>query len=502
MIRLIRRIPLPVAFILLLLVYFLVQSVSFTALKSGADIDTTELMMYNQFWSLGYWGSQPPLYNWLTHLAADVFGTSILVYSVAKFLLLFAAFAFLFLAARELGLNNAAAVAATLGVFAIPEISWEAQRALSHSAAVNAFCAMSLYAFVRLRNERRLIDFAFFGLAAAAAVLSKYNGFLFVAGLVLAAVCLRGFSRAVLDKRFFLSLVIFTVVVAPHLLWALQNPEIVFHRQIKFGIGDGAITAEDRLTALLSWSKSIILTSVIIVVATAAVYLSDKLRGRNWAIRFSDAGKLLVLLVFLYELTLLVLMMTFGATRMENRWLQPVLLVLPLAVLSLFACPKTPVANERMPENPGLNRTFSAMGLVIMVATMIALPVSEGVMGRQKGNEAHFAYDKLLDELQKNIPGTIGTVVSTESDVFGNILLYDPNIRFFNDKLVRMGREIQLPAVLIWSGHGELPRHLAGIARTMGLPESGAEVFRASMPINGNERVIDFSYTVSVEPSD
>ncbi|WP_419914882.1 ArnT family glycosyltransferase [Hoeflea sp.] len=497
----VRHSALPAAFVLLLLGYFLVQSVSFTVLKSGADIDTTELMMYNQFWSLGYWGSQPPLYNWLTHLAADVFGTSILVYSAAKFLLLFAAFAFLFLAARELGLSIAAAVAATLGVFAIPEISWEAQRALSHSAAVNAFCALSLYSFVRLRNAGRLVDYAFFGLAAAAAVLSKYNGFLFVAALVLSAIGLRGFSRIVLDKRFFMSLLIFGATIAPHALWALQNPEIVFHRQIKFGISDGAITADERLTALLSWAKAIILTTIIVVVATAVAYFVDRLRGRNWTLRFTDTGKLLVLLVLIYELVLLVLMVAYGATRMENRWLQPVLLVLPLTVLSLFACPSTRDADGGGTENPGLIRTFSVMGLVIMAVTLVALPVSEGVMSRAKGNETHFAYDKLLGELETTTSGPVGTVVSTESDIFGNILLYDPDIRFYNDKLVRAGHEIALPAVLIWSGHGDLPRHLVKIARTMGLPETEGEVFRSSMPINGNERTVDYSYMVRQKPA-
>ena len=497
---LIRQDRLPVAFILLLLAYFLVQTLTFSVFKSGADIDTTELLMYNQFWSLGYWGSQPPLYNWLTHLAAELFGTSILVYSAVKFLLLFAALVFVFLSARELGFSTGAAVASALGVFAVPEIAWEAQRALSHSAAVNAFCAMSLYAFVRLRRKHRLADYGFFGLAAAAAVLSKYNGVFFLSALVPFALLTRGFSSVILNRRIIASIIVFAAAVLPHLLWALNNLDIVFHRQVKFGIGEGGASAENLLWALLSWINSNFLSSIIVVIAVAASYLLDRSRGRAWTIRFGETGRLLVFTILFFELMLLGLMLFYGATRMENRWLQPMLLVLPLTVLSLVEPNSRSDADRRPPGNPGLIRTFSTMGLAIMAVTLVALPASEVVMGRIKANETQFAYDVMLKDLEKSVSGRVGTVVSNESDVFGNLLLYDPGIRFYNSNLVRDGHDIRAPAVLIWTGHGNVPRHLTVIAKMMGFGENDIKVHRSTIPVNGNARRVGYSYMIFEEP--
>ncbi|WP_136658721.1 glycosyltransferase family 39 protein [Nitratireductor sp. XY-223] len=499
MTELIRQSRLPVAFILLLLAYFLVQSLSFSAFKSGADIDTTELMMYNQFWSLGYWGSQPPLYNWLTHLAADIFGTSVFVYAAVKFMLLFLAFACVYLSARELGFRTGPAIASTLGIFAVPEIAWEAQRALSHSAAVNAFCAMSLFAFVRLRNHRRIADYGFFGLAAAAAVLSKYNGVLFVAALLLAALTIGSFSRPIRDRKIVVSAVVFGAAILPHLLWVLANLDIVFHRQIKFGIGDGIASAGDRLSAFLSWAGSTVLTSAVVMVAVGAAFVVDRFRGRAWTVEIGDASRLLVCLILIFQLVLLGMLLVFGATRMENRWLQPVLLILPLTVLALFGSGPRPASSEEPIGNPGLTRTFSVLGLVVMAVTLVALPVSETVMGRIKGNETHYAYDVLLNELETRLSGPVGTVVSNESDVFGNILLYEPGIGFYNDNLVRAGHPVQAPAVLMWSGHGDVPGHLSAVARELGFTGNDSRVFRSSMPVNGNERTVDYSYIVREE---
>ncbi|MDA4846971.1 ArnT family glycosyltransferase [Hoeflea poritis] len=496
----IRQDRLPVAFVLLLLAYFLVQTLTFSLFKSGADIDTTELMMYNQFWSLGYWGSQPPLYNWMTHLAADVFGTSIIVYSAVKFFLLFAALVFVFLSARELGFSTRAAVASALGVFAVPEISWETQRALSHSAAVNAFCAMSLFAFVRLRRTGELADYGFFGLAAAAAALSKYNGVFFLSAIVLAASLTRGFAGAILNRKIVVSVAVFAVAVLPHLLWALDNTEIVFHRQVKFGVGEGTGAAGNLLSAVLSWTKANVLTAILVVVAVLATYLVDRARARRWTISVGETGRFLVLTILFFELILLGLLLFYGATRMENRWLQPVLLILPLTILSLFECGSRVDADRRPPGNPGLTRTFSTMGLIIMAATLVALPLSEVVMGRMKANETHFAYDVLLEDLEKGASGRVGTVVSNESDVFGNLLLYDPDMRFYSTNLIRAGHDIPVPAVLIWSGHGNVPHYLSEIAKAVGWPVDDIKVHRSTMPVNGNTRRVRYSYLVVHEP--
>src|SRR5690606_30560118 len=133
-----------------------------------------QLIYLPHFW-MGYGSSQPPLYSWLSVIGAKLLGINHLSLKIVKYLLFLLAAVCVAASIRKLGYSRRAAAAALLGLFTIPEIVWEMQRALTHSVAAFAFSAMLVLALVTLFEKRTLARYVFFGVATGLALLSNYN---------------------------------------------------------------------------------------------------------------------------------------------------------------------------------------------------------------------------------------------------------------------------------------------------------------------------------------
>ena len=118
-----------------LAVYFVLQALLKLFAVSSLGVDDAEMVVITQDLAWGY-GSQPPLYNWLQIAAFSVFGFGAPAIVVLHFVLLFAAYSFVFLSGRLVFASDLKAAAVTLGLFAIPQIGWEALhwRKLTRSA--------------------------------------------------------------------------------------------------------------------------------------------------------------------------------------------------------------------------------------------------------------------------------------------------------------------------------------------------------------------------------
>lgn len=127
-------------FTLLIALYFVAHTVLRTALGGSFEVDEAEMLVMAQKFQLGY-GPQLPLYNWMQTAAFKVFGTGTFAITALKNALLFATYALMFVGLRRV-LPLRLAVVGTLSLLLLPNLSWEGQRAGSHTIAMLA--AMSV----------------------------------------------------------------------------------------------------------------------------------------------------------------------------------------------------------------------------------------------------------------------------------------------------------------------------------------------------------------------
>lgn len=408
------------------------------AAGTGVGIDDAEQLVYLPYLWAGYGGSQPPLYTWLNWLASAVLGVDVLTLKLVKYACLcLGAFA-IRSAMRQLGFASATAATAAFGLFLIPQVLWESQRALSHSVAAVGFSALAVLAFVRLKAEPTTLANACFGLAAAAAILAKYNDAILLGALLAAALSLRDFRAIVLDRRFVIAVVVAGLALTPTLLWDAAHPGELLARSYKFGIAaDGRswtapfIGLWDLAVAVFDFA---VLPVAVFLLAAAVTWQrpaalapapgGEKLLWRTLGIGLAVVGTFVV---------------AAGATEIRDRWLLPVLFLLPAA---------SAAGLERFGKGGRATQLAAIRGAVIAIAVATpALWYTQIYTGDGQGRIARLDYPALRNALAAQ--GPVATVVSDELWI-GNLRLVAPELVLLAAEVPDFASLVRQPAVAAW----------------------------------------------------
>ncbi len=297
---------------------------------TGVSIDDAEQLIYLPHFWMGYGGSQPPLYGWLNTLGAQVFGTTILSLKIVKYLVLFLAVVCVAASVRKLGYPRRTAAAATLGLFTIPQILWESQHALTNSIAALAFSAMMVLALVLLFEKQTALRYIFFGVSAGLAILGKYNDALFLAALLAASLSVPVYRPAILNRWLVLSAGMAILVLLPSAIWSLEHSHSLLGHAHKFKIDrSSGNSLQIWLTGIWDFLVAIfdfaILPVALIVIAFAVERLEPLawLRAAKPAEQFIGRSLLFSLIITLF------LIVVSGTTGVRDRWLIPLLFLLP-----------------------------------------------------------------------------------------------------------------------------------------------------------------------------
>lgn len=424
------------------LLYCLTQIVVMALLShaagTGVGVDDSEQLMEMRFLAAGYGSSQPPLYTWLAMLAASLVGTSVLALKIVKYGLLAAGLAAYFTAIRRLGYSNRAAAAGMFGLLLFPQIFWEMQHALTHSVAIFCFTSVLLLALVEVEKRRSAIAYALFGLATAAAMLSKYNIVIFLAALFLAALSVRETRQAILDRRFLISVAVAVLACLPTLYWSLTHLEDLLSHQGGLGVAEGGGVAHTAFLGIRRLVNAIANFAVLPVAIFAVAYVLA-IRKRTeppQPVRWPE--KLLWRAIVLGLLVMVTVVLAAGITQFRDRWMLPVFILLPAALAMRF---------DAMGQKG--RKTQATIVFVGAVVTILVLPLSWYMHlhgGDSRGGIVRMDYRSLYDQI--NADGPVKTVVSSWFWV-GNLRLVDADLIALDDEAPDFARSIREPAVLV-----------------------------------------------------
>ncbi|MDX8478098.1 glycosyltransferase family 39 protein [Mesorhizobium sp. VK24D] len=404
---------------------------------TGVGVDDAEQLMAMRFLAAGYGSSQPPLFTWLSIFTASLVGTNILALKIVKYALLVGGLIASFAAVRRLGHSNRAAAAAMFGLLLFPQIVWEMQHALTHSVAVFCFSSALLLALVELQKRRSTIAYVLLGLAAAAAMLSKYNIVVFLAALFLSALSLRETREAIFDRRFLISMAVAILVCLPTFYWSLTHLGDLLSHSEGFGVAEGGGVANTASLGIIGLSKAILnFAGLPTAVFAVAFFLARKKPAPpelgSWSERLVWRAIAFALLI-----TLLVVL-AGGITQFRDRWMLPVFVLLPAALAMRL---------DAMGERG--RKTQATIVFVGAVIAILALPVSWYMHvhgGDNRGSIVRMDYVSLYRQLTAE--GPVGTVVSSWFWI-GNLRLIDPDLVVLDDEIPDFAKAIREPAVLV-----------------------------------------------------
>ncbi|MGQ4272950.1 ArnT family glycosyltransferase [Terrihabitans sp. B22-R8] len=350
-------------FLVLLAGYFAVQILLRVLTAHSLGLDEAEILVTTQSAAWGH-GTQPPLYNFLQIAAFELFGVNIFALALVKNLLLFAIFAFVFLAARMVLGHDLPARMAAGAMFTIPQLAWESQRALTHTIIVLAMAAITLFVLVRVLRDGRVADYALLGLCIGLGALSKYNFGLGALAMIAAAASVRELRPRILSPMMLLTLGIAALVVLPHALWVSDNLGAALARTHKFEAKAEAAYTFAPILAVLAGALQYAAVPLGIFALCLGIERVWPSGSGEMVVRHDPLRRFALRIIPIGLLMLLIGAVPTGTTEFKDRWMSPLLFLLPL-VLVVWA-------GHRLGRNGGLALQVASAVLAVVAMVMLS----------------------------------------------------------------------------------------------------------------------------------
>lgn len=213
----------PRAFAVLLAAYLVTHAGLRLVLSPVLTIDDAHETVLAQTLAWGYEPRQPPLYNWILWAGFRLLGIGPHTPALVKYAVLGCAYGFVHAASRRVIGDGRLAMLATFSLLLMVPIGWIMHEDLTHSAAVLATCAATVYALLRLEGSGRAGAYLVLGAAVGAGLLSKFTYGLFLAALTVAALTLAPLRRRLWHPRILLTLAVGAALAVPYFLWLVAG---------------------------------------------------------------------------------------------------------------------------------------------------------------------------------------------------------------------------------------------------------------------------------------
>ncbi|EPE99065.1 glycosyltransferase family 39 protein [Rhizobium grahamii] len=434
----------PDTVVLLLAAYFVISFIVRLLVPNGLRVDESQQAFFSQWLVAGY-DTQPPLYNWFQAIVVSAFGLSVVTIAAAKNLILFFLFLSYYKLAKLVLDDRLFAAIATLSLFAIPQVFWQAQRDLTHTVAQMLMINLLLYSIIKTLKAPSLLSYVMIGVTLGLGMLTKYN-FTLVVLAALVAVFLHpvGLKR-LLDWRFLLSLAIAVLIFLPHGLWLIDNLSLAATRTLHTMAQEAPTGAFAKLIKGPTEFFGQVLVILAPLVAVYAIIFGKKfLRSLRpttvWA-HFFDTIFLVI------GLQVLLLVFAIGITSMRDRWVLPLLFLMPIAF-----CLKMQARGIRAED-------FAKRFFIVPLAVMIVVPSlvlvrahAPTLFGRPEAYNA--PYEEFVGKIVAEEGKRPGLVVTDGWLASGNLHLQLPDVptlcTFFGNLLVDYEWTADRPILAVW----------------------------------------------------
>ncbi len=374
----------------LICAYFATQVAVRVFISPSLGKDEAEQVLLAQEWAWGY-GSQPPLYTWFAILMFRVFGEGVLALALIKNLLLAGSYLLTFAAVRRMAQDPVVAALAAASLLLLPELAWESQRALTHSILVVFGSALFAYAFVRVLQQGRAIDYALLGLGFAVGCLAKFNFPIVAIAMLLAASTMPAFRAAVATPRFLIAPVVAAALLWQPAVWLISNRDATLSRAHKLTMTQTDSLIMNYVSGVwgLAWGTGIFLALLVAVYGVALVRAAP---GRPLPATSAQFAGVLLRSLGIALAICVVLIIAFEVTQIKDRWLQPLLYLAPI-VAALWAYPR--LASWRV----GAIFAVTAICGVAVIALLVLRTVAGPSFDRP--NPLNGPYAALSEEIRK-----------------------------------------------------------------------------------------------------
>ena len=429
--------------------YYLAQVVVRLLIPNALRIDEAQQVFLSQWLMAGY-DAQPPLYNWMQYAAFAVTGNYLLGLAVMKALTLFAIMASYYVLGCMVLKSRAYAVLACIGLFLTPQVFWQAQRDLTHTTATMLLVNLLMIAAIQTIRKPNLTNYVLLGAAIGFGLLSKYNFAILLAPLIAAVFVLPEGRARLLDRRMLVTVALVLAIVAPHLYWLFYHVDVAS----EVTASRMATGAEQlgRLSEILTGTAGLIGSSVVVALPSTLLLMLSFGRDFPKALKSRDrwSNFFLTILAGIF-LTLFLMVLVLTLTTFRDRWLLPLLQIVPLLI-----CLRLEAAD--LDGKAALQRVVP--GVLLFMALL--LPVTYTIARFDTDSDYLQPFDAFSETLRRQTGlNEMGVIVTGNWLMAGNIKNQFPEspvvaTDFENLRLPYVWRKDR-PILLIWRGGAAMP---------------------------------------------
>jgi len=391
------------------------------AVSRTLTLDEARTVEMAQEFAAGYTARQPPVYDQASWLLAQVLGPGAASQLILRFVCIALIGLLTFTAvARATGQQRyAAAASLSLGFhyfFGWYHHQWGTHTLMLCVAALWSYVA--LLAFAERPGAARALSL---GAAIGLGLVSKFSFVLFLAGLGAAALSVPDLRRALRSPWIVLALVIALALCTPYLVWlvgveadvlgTVQNHLIPAHQSHLARALTGL--------ALLLWSLVAFTMPWLAIVAAFAPRAFDPRVRPEHALTLGErlAARTIAIAAALAAIGIVAV----GATNVGERYMHPLLVLLPVVVFGRLA--RTQGSAARLSLIAGAAVTAA----IVLLLLRLSLPLADDVLGKQV-RSFHLPYEGLARELALRGYDQ-GTAVTPDVREAGNLRSFLPRLR-------------------------------------------------------------------------
>jgi len=312
-------------FIFAIFIYFIIHTLIRTFISPNIGLDESEQVLLTQTFSWGY-NTQPPLYTWIQYVFFELFGTNVFALSIFKNTLLFLTYLFIYKSTKLITNDKTLSLIAMASLILLPQISWESQRALTHSVLLTTTSSAIAYLLLKIKYSIEKIHIGYYfllGLLISVGMLSKYSFTIFIFAMFVASLFDEKLRKFIFKKEITITLLIIVTLFLPHLLWIIDNITVVTNSTIdKLNPKNETFSF---LVGIVNLFKAIILfLSPFLIFIFIFFRKSLTNKGNKFLFTF------FIVVIF----TLIIFTIFTGSTNFKDRWMQPYFFLMVIYIIS------------------------------------------------------------------------------------------------------------------------------------------------------------------------
>jgi len=377
------------------------------------QVDDAEQIRLSQEFLLGYPIPQPPMYSWLSWGVFQIFGTGLLALTLLKYAFITLTFWFTWLVSGQLFQHLQTRYIATFSYLLMPSFAWHMHQGFTHTILLGFGIILSLHALLSLKDNPVAKNYLYLGVAFGIGLMGKYSFLLFMIPIFIAAVSIGSFRQLFSNKKTWLTIGVFVLIIGPHTYWLTQH-----YQEIFLSIDQKLKVTSDNL--LLDRIKSVgqfIGAAVAFVMPFALVFIISgwkKLFNIDKQVSKNDNTQLLNRFYLIIIALVLILAIFISMPHFKVRWFHPLMMIFPLWMLTRI--------ERQAPLSKSIMRWFVSIA-VIFTVLILSIRIAQVTIGPDLGNYGRLnrpiieTFDKLP------ISTLAGSIIKTEDGFIGSHLL-------------------------------------------------------------------------------